>query len=68
MLREFQDKGRSAFRAANRREFEAAIEFAVLKPWDERGPAENASALVASVRPKLLAIPEAFASPVRNSS
>jgi hydrophobe/amphiphile efflux-1 (HAE1) family protein len=39
----------------------SAIEFAVLKPWDERGPDENASKLVASVRPKLLAIPEAFA-------
>jgi hydrophobe/amphiphile efflux-1 (HAE1) family protein len=39
----------------------SAIEFAVLKPWDERGPDENASRLVASVRPKLLAIPEAFA-------
>ena len=39
----------------------SAIEFAVLKPWSERGPEENASALVASVRPKLLAIPEAFA-------
>jgi multidrug efflux pump subunit AcrB len=39
----------------------SAIEFAILKPWSERGPEENASALVASVRPKLLAIPEAFA-------
>jgi HAE1 family hydrophobic/amphiphilic exporter-1 len=39
----------------------SAIEFAVLKPWSERGPDENASRLVASVRPKLLAIPEAFA-------
>jgi hydrophobe/amphiphile efflux-1 (HAE1) family protein len=39
----------------------SAIEFAVLKPWSERGPEENASALVASVRPKLLAISEAFA-------
>ena len=39
----------------------SAVEFAVLKPWSERGPEENASALVASVRPKLLAIPEAFA-------
>src|SRR5271170_4742093 len=39
----------------------SAIEFAVLKPWAERGPEENASALVAQVRPKLLAIPEAFA-------
>ncbi len=39
----------------------SAVEFAVLKPWSERGPSENASALVASVRPKLLAIPDAFA-------
>jgi len=39
----------------------SAIEFAVLKPWSERGPDENASKLVAQVRPKLLAIPEAFA-------
>ena len=39
----------------------SAVEFAVLKPWDERGPAQNASALVASVRGKLLAIPDAFA-------
>ncbi len=39
----------------------SAVEFAVLKPWDERGPAESASALVQAVRPKLLAIPDAFA-------
>jgi hydrophobe/amphiphile efflux-1 (HAE1) family protein len=39
----------------------SAIEFAVLKPWGKRGPEENASALVAAVRPKLLAILEAFA-------
>ena len=39
----------------------SAIEFAVLKPWSQRGPEESASNLVASVRPKLLAIPEAFA-------
>jgi hydrophobe/amphiphile efflux-1 (HAE1) family protein len=39
----------------------SAVEFAVLKPWDERGPAESASALVASVRPKLLSLPDAFA-------
>ncbi len=39
----------------------SVIEFAVLKPWNERGPDENASRLVASVRPKLLAIPEALA-------
>jgi HAE1 family hydrophobic/amphiphilic exporter-1 len=39
----------------------SAVEFAVLKPWDERGPSESASALVQAVRPKLLAIPNAFA-------
>ena len=39
----------------------SAVEFAVLKPWDERGPTQSASALVAAVRPKLLAIPDAFA-------
>ena len=39
----------------------SAVEFAVLKPWDQRGPSESASALVQSVRPKLLAIPDAFA-------
>jgi HAE1 family hydrophobic/amphiphilic exporter-1 len=39
----------------------SAVEFAILKPWDERSPAESASNLVAQVRPKLLAIPDAFA-------
>src|SRR5208337_3351083 len=39
----------------------SAVEFAILKPWSERGPEESASNLVASVRPKLLAIPEALA-------
>jgi HAE1 family hydrophobic/amphiphilic exporter-1 len=39
----------------------SGIEFAILKPWSERGPEENASALVAKVRPQLLAIPEALA-------
>ena len=39
----------------------SAVEFAVLKPWDERGPDESASALVAAVRPKLLGLPDAFA-------
>jgi HAE1 family hydrophobic/amphiphilic exporter-1 len=39
----------------------SAVEFAILKPWDERGPDQNASKLVAEVRPKLLAIPDAFA-------
>ena len=38
----------------------SAVEFAILKPWDQRGPAENASRIVSSVRYKLLGIPEAF--------
>ncbi|RAZ80444.1 efflux RND transporter permease subunit [Mesorhizobium atlanticum] len=39
----------------------SAVEFAILKPWDQRGPDQNASKLVAQVRNKLLQIPEAFA-------
>ena len=39
----------------------SAVEFAILKPWDERPPEQNASTIVASVRPKLLQIPDAFA-------
>ena len=39
----------------------SAVEFAILKPWDERPPEQTASNLVASVRPKLLAIPGAVA-------
>ncbi len=39
----------------------SAVEFAILKPWDERPPAQNASAIVAAVRPKLLGLPGAFA-------
>jgi hydrophobe/amphiphile efflux-1 (HAE1) family protein len=39
----------------------SAVEFAILKPWSERPPEQSASALVASVRPKLLQIPGAFA-------
>jgi hydrophobe/amphiphile efflux-1 (HAE1) family protein len=39
----------------------AAAEFAVLKPWRERGPGQTASNIVATMRPKLLAIPEAIA-------
>jgi HAE1 family hydrophobic/amphiphilic exporter-1 len=38
----------------------SAVEFAILKPWDQRGPDQNASRIVASVRNKLLGIPEAF--------
>ncbi|HWJ74799.1 MAG TPA: multidrug efflux RND transporter permease subunit [Kaistia sp.] len=39
----------------------SAVEFAILKPWDERGPDQSASKIVADVRMKLLQIPEAFA-------
>ncbi len=39
----------------------SAVEFAILKPWDERPPEQNASRIVATVRPKLLAIPDAVA-------
>ena len=39
----------------------SAVEFAILKPWDQRTPEENASRIVASVRPKLMQIPDAFA-------
>jgi hydrophobe/amphiphile efflux-1 (HAE1) family protein len=39
----------------------SAVEFAILKPWSERPPEQGASSIVASVRPKLLQIPDAFA-------
>jgi hydrophobe/amphiphile efflux-1 (HAE1) family protein len=39
----------------------SAVEFAILKPWDERPPEQNASNIVASVRPKLLGLPGAIA-------
>jgi hydrophobe/amphiphile efflux-1 (HAE1) family protein len=39
----------------------SAVEFAILKPWDQRPSAQNASNIVASVRPKLLQIPGAIA-------
>ena len=39
----------------------SAVEFAILKPWDERPPEQSASNLVASVRGRLLMIPEAVA-------
>ncbi|HMG50143.1 MAG TPA: multidrug efflux RND transporter permease subunit [Inquilinus sp.] len=39
----------------------SAVEFAILKPWDERGPEQSATAIVNEVRGKLLQIPEAFA-------
>ncbi|PSC05361.1 hydrophobe/amphiphile efflux-1 family RND transporter [Alsobacter soli] len=39
----------------------SAVEFAILKPWDERGPDQNASKIVSEVRPRLLGIPDAIA-------
>jgi HAE1 family hydrophobic/amphiphilic exporter-1 len=39
----------------------SAVEFAILKPWDERGLDQTASKIVAAVRPRLLAIPDAVA-------
>jgi HAE1 family hydrophobic/amphiphilic exporter-1 len=39
----------------------SAVEFAILKPWDQRPPEQNASRIVAEVRPKLLGIPDAIA-------
>ncbi|MBI1202699.1 MAG: multidrug efflux RND transporter permease subunit [Rhodopseudomonas sp.] len=38
----------------------SAVEFAILKPWDERPPEQGATNLVNAVRMKLLGIPEAF--------
>jgi hydrophobe/amphiphile efflux-1 (HAE1) family protein len=39
----------------------SAVEFAILKPWNERPPEQNASKIVASVRPQLFMLPGAFA-------
>ena len=39
----------------------SAVEFAILKPWDERPPEQNASRIVAEVRPRLLSLPGAIA-------
>jgi len=38
----------------------SAVEFAILKPWDERPPEQAASRIVADVRGKLFQIPEAI--------
>ena len=38
----------------------SAVEFAILKPWNERPREQEASRIVAQTRMKLLAIPEAF--------
>jgi hydrophobe/amphiphile efflux-1 (HAE1) family protein len=39
----------------------AAAEFAILKPWGERGARLSAASIIAAVRPKLFALPEAIA-------
>jgi hydrophobe/amphiphile efflux-1 (HAE1) family protein len=39
----------------------SAVEFAILKPWGERPPEQNASRIVAAVRSQLLSIPDAIA-------
>ncbi len=39
----------------------SAVEFAILKPWDERPPEQSASNLVNSLRMKLLSLPEGIA-------
>jgi hydrophobe/amphiphile efflux-1 (HAE1) family protein len=38
----------------------SAVEFGILKPWDERPPSQTASRIVAGVRMQLLMVPEAF--------
>ena len=38
----------------------SAVEFAILRPWDERPPEQHASKIVERVRPKLLGLPGAF--------
>jgi len=38
----------------------SAVEFAILKPWDQRPASQSASNLVAQVRPKLFGLPEAM--------
>ncbi len=38
----------------------SAVQFAVLKPWDERPPEQGASALREAVQPRLLQIPDAL--------
>jgi multidrug efflux pump subunit AcrB len=39
----------------------SAVEFAILKPWDERPPEQTASNIVATVRPQLLGLPGGLA-------
>jgi hydrophobe/amphiphile efflux-1 (HAE1) family protein len=38
----------------------SAVEFAILKPWDQRPPEQSASNIVNTVRPKLLGLPGAI--------
>ena len=37
------------------------VEFAVLKPWSERGPGQDASSIVNAIRPRLLGLPGGIA-------
>jgi len=39
----------------------AGVQFAILKPWDERGPDQTASKIVAAVRPSLFRMTDAIA-------
>ncbi|WP_152044833.1 efflux RND transporter permease subunit [Aureimonas psammosilenae] len=41
----------------------SAVEFAILKPWNERPPEQNASKIVAELQGKLIQIPEAIVLP-----
>ncbi len=45
----------------------SAVEFAILKPWDERPPEQNASKIVAAVRPKLLGLPGRLRAELRSA-
>jgi hydrophobe/amphiphile efflux-1 (HAE1) family protein len=38
----------------------SGVEFAILKPWDERGARLSATSIIAAVRPKLMAISDAI--------
>ena len=45
----------------------SAVEFAILKPWDERPPEQNASAIVAAVRPEAAVDPERLRAQLRSA-
>ncbi len=45
----------------------SAVEFAILKPWDERPPAQSASKLVASVRPQAAVDPGCLRAELRSA-